>query len=129
MHPVEIARLQFKAAAGEATGVELSIRMLADKVPELRAFAHSKNSKTLRTRLSSISAIYSPTKTKRFFRFASASETKFFIVTSKPRGTSLTNWGCRQKRGVVRRGTISPSMSAEEIQRTIRAIAEGHGEN
>lgn len=42
MHPVEIARLQFKAAAGEATGVELSMRMLADKVPELRAFAHSK---------------------------------------------------------------------------------------
>jgi hypothetical protein len=31
MHPVEIVRLQFKAAAGEAAGVELSMRMLADK--------------------------------------------------------------------------------------------------
>jgi hypothetical protein len=41
--PVEIFRSQFKAAAGEAAGVELSMRMLADKVPELRPFAHSKN--------------------------------------------------------------------------------------
>ena len=43
MHPVEIVRLQFKAAAGEAAGVELSMRMLADKVPELRAFVLSLN--------------------------------------------------------------------------------------
>jgi hypothetical protein len=42
MNPVEIVRLQFKTAAGEAAGVELSMRMLADKVPELRTFAHSR---------------------------------------------------------------------------------------
>jgi hypothetical protein len=42
MNPVEIVRMQFKAAAGEAAGLELSMRMLADKVPRLHAFAHSK---------------------------------------------------------------------------------------
>lgn len=43
--PREIFEQQYKAAAAEGAIIELRLRLLADKVPELRKFAHDKRLK------------------------------------------------------------------------------------
>jgi hypothetical protein len=127
MHPVEIVRSQFKAAAGEAAGVELSMRMLADKVPALRAFAHSKNFEDIEDEIIRHFGDLLSDEDRKTLSASRVLRNKILHCDFEAARNKLDEMGLSPKRGVVRRGTISPSMSAEEIQRTIRLIAEGHG--
>jgi hypothetical protein len=47
--PVEIFEHQYKAAAGEGAIIELKMRLLADKVPELQKFAHDQRLEDVET--------------------------------------------------------------------------------
>jgi hypothetical protein len=47
--PVKAFELQYKAAAAEGAIVELKLRLLADKVPELQKFAHDKELRAVET--------------------------------------------------------------------------------
>jgi hypothetical protein len=127
MHPVEIIRLQFKAAAGEAAAVELSMRMLADKVPELRAFAHSKKFEDIEDEIIKHFGNLLSDEDKKTLSASRVLRNKILHCDFEAARDKLDELGLSPKRGVVRKGTISPSMSAEEIQRTIRAVAEGRG--
>ena len=126
MNPVEMVRLQFKAAAGEAAGVELSMRMLADKVPELRAFAHSKFEDIEVEIIKHFGALLSDDDAKTLSN-SRALRNKILHCDFKAARNKLDELGLSPQRGVVRRGTISPSTSAEEIQQRLRSIAEGQG--
>jgi len=127
MHPVEIVRLQFKAAAGEAAGVELSMRMLADKVPELRAFAHSRNFEDIEDEIIKHFGDLLTEEDKMTLSASRVLRNKILHCDFEAARNKLDELGLSPKRGVVRKAPISPSMSVEEIQQTIRAIAEGHG--
>jgi hypothetical protein len=127
MNPVEIVRLQFKAAAGEAAEVELSMRMLADKVPELRAFAHSKRFEDIEDEIIKHFGNLLSDEDKKTLSASRVLRNKILHCDFEAARNKLDELGLSPKRDVVRRGTISPSMSAEEIQRTIHEIAEGHG--
>jgi hypothetical protein len=127
MHPVEIVRSQFKAAAGEAAGVELSMRMLSDKVPELRPFAHSKKFEDIEDEIIKHFSDLLSDEDKKTLSASRVLRNKILHCDFEAARNKLDELGLSPKRGVVRRGTISPPMSAEEIQRSIRAIAEGHG--
>jgi hypothetical protein len=124
MHPVENARSQFKAAAGEAAGVELSMRMLADKVPELRTFAHKKFEDIEDEIIKHFGDLLSDDD-KKTLSASRVLRNKILHCDFEAARNKLDELGLSPERGVVRRGTISTSMSAEEIQQTVRALAEG----
>jgi hypothetical protein len=127
MHPVEMVRSQFKAAAGEAAVLELSMRMLADKVPALRAFTHSKNFEDIEDEIIKHFGGLLSEEDKKTLSASRVLRNKILHCDFEAARNKLDELGLSPKRGVVRRGTISPSMSAEEIQRTIHTIVEGHG--
>jgi hypothetical protein len=127
MHPVDIVRLQFKAAAGEAAGLELSMRMLADKVPELRIFAHSKKFEDIEDEIIKHFGDLLSGEDKKTLSASRVLRNKILHCDFEAARKKLDELGLSPKRGVVRRAVISPSMSAEAIQQTIRAVAEGHG--
>jgi hypothetical protein len=127
MHPVEIFRSQFKAAAGEAAGVELSMRMLADKVPELRAFAHSRKFEDIEDEIIKHFGDLLSDEDKKTLSASRVLRNKILHCDFEAARNKLDELGLSPKRGVVRKATISSSMSAEEIQRTVRAIAEDQG--
>jgi hypothetical protein len=127
MHPVEIVRLQFKAAAGEAAGVELSMRMLADKVPELRTFTHLRNFGDIEDEIIEHFGELLSDEDKKILSTSRVLRNKILHCDFEAARNKLDELGLSPKRGVVRKATISSSMSAEEMQRTIRAVAEGHG--
>ncbi len=126
MHPVEIFRLQFKVAAAEAAGVELSMRMLADKVPELRSFAHKRFEHIEDEIIKHFGDLLSD-EDRKSLSASRVLRNKILHCDFEAARNKLDELGVSPKRGVVRKATISPSMPAEEIQRTIRAVAEGHG--
>lgn len=127
MHPVEIVRRQFKAAAGEAAGLELSMRMLADKVPELRSFAHLKNFEDIEVEIIKHFGDLLSDEDKITLSASRVLRNKILHCDFEAARNKLDELGLSPKRGVVRRATIFTSMSAEEMERTIRAVAEGHG--
>ena len=127
MHPVDVVRSQFKATAGEAAGLELSMRMLADKVPELRPFAHSKKFEDIEDEIIKHFGDLLSDDDKKTLSASRVLRNKILHCDFEAARNKLDELGLSPKRGVVRKGTISPSMSAEEIQRTVRAIAEGGG--
>lgn len=127
MHPVEIVRSQFKAAAGEAAGVELSMRMLADKVPELRTFTHSRRFEDIEDEIVKHFGTLLSDEDKKTLSASRVLRNKILHCDFEAARNKLDELGLSPIRGVVRRATISPSISAEEIQQTIRAVAEGHG--
>jgi hypothetical protein len=116
-----------RAAAGEAAGVELSMRMLADKVPELRAFTHSKKFEDIEDEIIKHFGDLLSDEDKKILSASRILRNKILHCDFEAARNKLDELRLSPKGGVVRKGTISPSMSPEEIQQTIRAIAEGHG--
>jgi len=124
MSPVEIFRLQFKAAAGEAAGLELSMRMLADKVPELRAFAHKKFEHIEDEIIKHFGDLLSD-EDKKTLSDSRVLRNKILHCDFEAARNKLDELGLSPKRGLVRKAAISTSMSAEEIQQRVRAVDEG----
>jgi len=127
MNPVEIFRLQFKAAVGEAAGVELSMRMLADKVPELLAFAHSKKFEDIEDEIIKHFGAILSEDDKKTLSISRVLRNKILHCDFEAARSKLDELGLSPRRGAVRRATISPSISPEQLGQTIRAIAQGHG--
>jgi hypothetical protein len=127
MHPVEMLKLQYKAAAGEAAAVELSMRMLADKVPELRPFAHSKKFEDIEDEIIKHFGDLLIEEDKKTLSASRVLRNKILHCDFEAARNKLDELGLSPKRGVVRRGTISQSMSVEELKQSITAVAKGDG--
>jgi hypothetical protein len=126
MNPVEVFRQQFKAAAGEAAGLELSMRILADKVPELRSFAHSRF-EDIEVGIIKHFGVLLSEDDKKSLGISRVLRNKILHCDFEAARNKLDELGLSPGRGGVRKATISPSMSPGQLDQTIRAVAEGHG--
>lgn len=127
MNPVEVVRLQFKAAAGEAAGLELSMRMLADKLPALRPFTHSRKFEDIEVEIIRYFSTLLSEEDKQTLSASRVLRNKILHCDFEAARNKLDELGLSPKRGLVRKAVISPSMSANDLMQTIRAVAAGSG--
>ncbi|MGC1779277.1 MAG: hypothetical protein WBB34_15135 [Xanthobacteraceae bacterium] len=103
------------------------MRMLADKLPALRPFTHSRKFEDIEVEIIGYFGTLLSDEDKQALSAARMLRNKILHCDFEAARNKLDELGLSPKRGVVRKAMISPSMPAEAIMQTIRAVAEGRG--
>jgi hypothetical protein len=115
---------QYKAAAAEGAVVELSLRLLADKVPELQSFAHDQRLEDVETLIVTHFAASLSEEEKTTLKVCRQLRNKILHCDFRAARQKLEQSGVAAQRGNVRKIDIR-GLSAEQIREKIKTVASG----
>jgi hypothetical protein len=125
--PTEIFERQYKAAAAEGAIVELKIRLLADKVPQLQQFAHNKTLSNVETLITKHFAASLSEEEARTLDLCRVLRNKILHCDFRAAREKLEQLGITTPRGRVRMTDIQGLFGPETIERIAGVAANRPG--
>jgi hypothetical protein len=122
--PREIFEQQYKEAAAEGAIVELRLRILANKVPELRKFAHEQNLKDVETPITQHFAASLTEEDKSTLMNCRQLRNKILHCDFRAARKKLNDLGVKTQRGNIKKADASGLSAAQLVEQMERVFAD-----